>query len=157
MSKRPISQLLKDTKIGDIVNARLVHGSPQMSVRETVRHMQDNRAGYIVLSEGGRAAGIFTETDLVQKVLERGIDWNDPVSKYMSVPRVLHPDDSVGAAVDLMSETHFYHVPLVTDSGELTNVISVRTLIRFLAECYPVEVFNLPPNPNQVMKSPEGG
>ena len=59
--------------------------------------------------------------------------------------------------IALMGEHRFYHIPLVDDRGELVNVISVRTLIRFLSEFYPTEVYNLPPRPDQVMRTPEGG
>jgi CBS domain-containing protein len=55
-----------------------------------------------------------------------------------------------------MAERGFYHIPLVLNK-QLTGILSVRTLIRFLAEFYPAEVYNLPPNPHQIMATPEGG
>jgi CBS domain-containing protein len=72
-------------------------------------------------------------------------------------PLVLQPTDTVGRAVDLMAENDIYHVPLVNEHQELVNVLSVRTLIRFLAEFYPGEVYNIPPNPHQVHHTAEGG
>ena len=46
---------------------------------------------------------------------------------------------------------------LVNEKGDLVNVLSVRTLIRFLSEFYPAEIYNLPPDPDQVLTPPEGG
>jgi CBS domain-containing protein len=70
---------------------------------------------------------------------------------------VLRQDDTVGRAVDMMAENDFYHIPLVNEKQELVNVLSVRTLVRWLAEFYPGEVYNLPPNPHQVAPTQEGG
>ncbi len=86
------------------------------------------------------------------------MDWGKSVSEYMTKePAVLNPNDSVGQAIDLMGERRVYHIPLIDEKGILVNVISARTLIRFLAEFYPTEVYNLPPRPNQIMETQEGG
>ena len=72
-------------------------------------------------------------------------------------PSVLSPEDSVLQAIKLMGENRFYHIPLVDQNHQLTGVISVRTLIRFLAAFYPNEVYNLPPVHDQIMETQEGG
>lgn len=158
MPSKSVEELLREKKISEIVNPRLVQASPDISVSCAIQIMQENKAGYIILSRNRKTVGIFTETDVVRKVLGTNADWNKPVSEFMtSTPAVLRLDDSIGKAIDTMGERYFYHVPLVSESGELVNVISVRTLIRFLAEFYPKEIYNLPPHPGQVMRTPEGG
>lgn len=157
-SAKEVEDLLKEKKIFQIINPRLVQAPPSLTVKEAIALMQEHRAGYIVIAEKKKCVGIFTETDVVRKILEKDVDWNRPVSDFMtSNPVCLQPDDSVGAAIDVMGSNRFYHIPLVSEKGELVQVISVRTMIRFLAEFYAAEVLNLPPDPNQVMKSAEGG
>ena len=158
MSQKPVEMLLKETKISQIINPKLVQAPPEISLKKAVELMQENKSGYVVISKNKKVVGIFTETDVVNKILGRNVNWNSPVSDHMTHdPVVLNPEDSVGQAIDLMGDRRFYHIPLVDNSKELVNVISVRTLIRFLAEFYPVEVYNLPPRPDQVMETPEGG
>lgn len=158
MPSKSVEELLREKKISEIVNPRLVQASPEITVTRAIQIMQENKAGYIILARNKKTVGIFTETDVVRKVLGTNADWNRPVSDFMtSNPTVLRLEDSIGKAIDTMGERYFYHVPLVSDSGELVNVISVRTLIRFLAEFYPKEIYNLPPHPGQVMRTPEGG
>ncbi len=155
---KSVDSLLKEKKIFQIVNPRLVQAPPTISVKDAIKHMQDNKAGYMVIAENGKPVGIFTETDVMRNVLEKDVDWNRPVREFMTPnPVVLTPDDTVGEAIDVMGTNRFYHIPLVDQKGNLVNVISVRTLIRFLAEFYPAEVLNLPPVPNQVMETQEGG
>ena len=153
-----VDALLAERKIYQIVNPRLIQAPPTLTVSQAIQLMQDNRSGYIVIAENKKPVGIFTETDVIRKVLEQNADWNRPVREFMTPnPAVLTLQDTVGAAIDLMGTRRFYHIPLVDEKGNLVNVISVRTLIRFLAEFYPAEVLNLPPAPNQIMETQEGG
>ena len=157
--EKSVEKLLKEKKIYQVINKKLVQAPPDISLRRAVEVMQENKSGYLVVAENKKIHGIFTETDVARKILgEKAVDWNRPVADFMTRdPQVLKPNDSVEKAIDLMGDNSFYHVPLVDDDGQLAGVLSVRTLIRFLAEFYPTEVFNLPPNPGQVMQSPEGG
>lgn len=158
MPAQPVEKLLKDKKIFQIINPRLTQTTPDTPLKEVIRLMQANRSGYVVLAENKHVAGIFTEVDLARKVLGKDVDWNAPICTFMTPnPVCLNPNDSVGKAIDIMGRERFYHIPLIDEHNELTGVISVRTLIRFLAEFYPTEVYNLPPVPNQIMKTPEGG
>lgn len=155
---KPVEKLLKEKKIFEIINKKLVKASPEITVEQAIQLMQENRSGYVVLAKEKKPIGIFTENDVLFKILEKNVNWDDPVSKYMTPnPLVLTPEASVGEAIDMMGERRFYHIPLVDEKGDLVNVISVRTLIRFLAEFYPTEVYNLPPRNDQIMPTREGG
>ena len=157
-SSKPVEVLLKEKKIYEIVNPKLVQAPPDITINDAIRLMQENRAGYIVIAKDKKVAGIITETDIVRKVMGINVDGNRPVKDFMTPnPAVLNIKDQVGKAIDLMGENRFYHIPLVDENGNLVNVLSVRTLIRFLAEFYPTEVYNLPPSPNQIMETAEGG
>ena len=156
---RPIQQLVKSIKIGQIVNPRLIQAPPEISVRTAVEIMQNNKSGYVVIADHQKkVVGIFTETDVLQKIFGKKEVWDKPVSQFMTQnPKVLSVRDTVGQAIELMGKNHFYHIPLVDEKATLVNVISVRTLIRFLAEFYPTEIYNLPPKFNQIMETAEGG
>lgn len=156
---RPVQQLVKSIKIGQIVNPRLIQAPPEISVRTAVEIMQNNKSGYVVIADHQKkVVGIFTETDVLQKIFGKKDVWSKPVSQFMTPsPKVLSVRDTVGQAIELMGKNHFYHIPLVDEKGALVNVISVRTLIRFLAEFYPTEIYNLPPKFNQIMETAEGG
>lgn len=158
MPPKSVETLLKETKIYQIINPKLVQAPPDISLKKAIEIMQEHKSGYIVVAKEKKVVGIFTETDLVNKILGRNVNWDAPLSEFMTPdPVALNPEDSVGQAIDLMGERRFYHIPLVDNQRELVNVISVRTLIRFLAEFYPTEVYNLPPRPDQIMETQEGG
>ena len=158
MNKRTAQQRLKEKKISEIVNTKCVQGEVGISIGEALNLMRTFKSGYVILVDQGKVSGIFTETDFLRKVLSAGANRSDPVKALMTPdPQVLSPKSSIGAAIDLMGKHRIYHVPLVDENEQLCGILSVRTLIRFLAEFYPKEVYNLPPKSDQVMETPEGG
>ena len=131
---------------------------PDTPLTEAIEQMKKDEGGCaIVCDDGGRVAGIFTERDLLNKIIGQEVDMNSPVSQFMS-PAVatLSPDATIGDAVRVMNEKSYRNVPLVRE-GRLIGSISVFDVITYLAESYPKETMNLPPVPAQVMDTPEGG
>ncbi len=119
--------------------------------------MKNDEGGCVIISDDGRVAGIFTERDLLTKVLGETVDFESPISDWMQ-PQVatLSFEATIGEAVRLMNEKSFRNVPLMKN-GELAGSISVFDIITYLAECYPKATMNLPPLPAQVMDTLDGG
>ena len=111
----------------------------------------------IVCAEDGSIVGIFTERDLLTKIVGQVMDLNAPVSNWMSpVVATLTPEATIGDAVTIMNDKGYRNVPLVKN-GKLVGSISVFDVISYLAESYPKTTMNLPPNPDQVMETTDGG
>ena len=130
--------------------------APATPLREAIEVMKQDEGGCAIVCEGERVVGIFTERDLLTKIVGEEIDLNAPVSQWMSpVVSTLGPDASIGDAVSIMNEKSFRNIPLVKD-GRLIGSISVFDVIYYLAESYPKETMNLPPT-DQIMPTEEGG
>ena len=155
----PIVQTEKASSLSGTSEQRLIVELPGVTdTQKAIALMQENKAGCLVVEAQKKVEGIFTETDVVQKILETNADWSRPVREFMTPnPIVLTAENSVGEAIQIMGENRIYHIPLVNAKQELAGLLSVRSLIRFLAEFYPTEVYNLPPKPNQLMETAEGG
>jgi CBS domain-containing protein len=130
--------------------------SPFTPLSQAIEAMKSDEGGCIIVSDDGRVAGIFTERDLLTKVVGQPVDLESPISDWMHpTVETLSPDATVGDAVKLMDEKSFRNIPLVK-KGELVGSISVFDIITYLAECYPKATMNLPPLP-QVMDTVDGG
>jgi CBS domain-containing protein len=129
--------------------------TPLFSAIEAMK--QDEGGCAIVCAEDGSVVGIFTERDLLTKIVGQGTDLNAPVSNWMSpVVATLTPEATIGDAVSIMNDKGYRNVPLVKN-GKLVGSISVFDVIGYLAESYTETTMNLPPNPDQVMDSTDGG
>lgn len=131
--------------------------APSTPLAEAIEQMKMDEGGCAIVCEGRRVVGIFTERDLLTKVIGEEIDLKTPVSELMSpVVATLSNDATIGDAVRMMNDKSYRNIPLVNE-GELSGSISVFDVITYLAESYPKETMNLPPVPAQVMDTPEGG
>src|SRR5580765_460823 len=131
--------------------------SPFTTLSQAIEAMKRNEGGCVIVLNDGRVAGIFTERDLLTRVLGTNADLESPIKDWMQTSvQTLSPEATIGDAVRLMNEKSFRNIPLVKQ-GELKGSISVFDIITYLAECYPKTTMNLPPTAAQVMDTVEGG
>src|ERR1044072_3822086 len=147
----------RDQRVSVLETDDYIAVSPHTPLSQAIEAMKTDEGGCVIISDDGRVAGIFTERDLLPKVLGENANLDSPISEWMQ-PKVetLSPDATIGDAVRLMNEKSFRNIPLVK-KGELVGSISVFDIIRYLAECYPKATMNLPPLPEQVMDTVDGG
>jgi predicted transcriptional regulator len=130
---------------------------PEQTVAEAVALMRQQRVGCVLICDDDRLIGLFTERDLLRRVLAAGLPLSVPVSLCMSgSPVVVHPKDSIGAAVRRMEEGGYRHLPVVDPAGRPLGVLSVKRIVHYLAEHFPATIYNQPPDPNVVPLAPEG-
>jgi CBS domain-containing protein len=101
--------------------------APDITVVEAARRMQDGNVGALMLLDGDRLTGIFTERDALFRVIAAGLD---PRATRLDAvmtrdPITISPDKSFGYALHLMHENGFRHVPVV-ESGRPVGMISAR-------------------------------
>jgi predicted transcriptional regulator len=159
MPSKTIEDILKETKIYQILRPKLVMGHAAMSLQEAVDLMRSEKSGYLVIAdEHSKVVGMFTEREVLNNVLNDGVSLSEPVEKYMRKDvHPLHKDDSVWDALEAMHKFSIRHVPLLDQYGQICGILSIRTIVSFLAELSPTEVFNLPPKADQIHETAEGG
>src|SRR5438093_6363088 len=57
--------------------------SPYTPLSQAIEAMKDDEGGCVIVSDDGRVAGIFTERDLLNKILGENVDLDSPISKWM--------------------------------------------------------------------------
>ena len=114
--------------IRDVIsNQQPVTAPASMLVREAAQLMKQRRIGAMMVVEQGFLVGIFTERDALNRVVAEGRDASTtPLSDVMtSHPQTVSPNASFNAAMELMHEGRFRHVP-VAEHGRPIGMISVR-------------------------------
>jgi CBS domain-containing protein len=106
--------------------------SPEATVYDAVGLMNDQRVGAVAVTKDERLAGIFTERDLMFRVVLKD---RDP--KSTRVGDVMTPDCisarkdmSMGEALQIMTERHFRHLPVVDEENRVLGLLSIRNLLQ---------------------------
>jgi CBS domain-containing protein len=114
--------------IRDVIEGRKTLTAPShATVADAARVMKANAVGAVMIVDGGRLVGIFTERDVTFRVIAEDKDARTTrVSTVMTrKPRTVSPDRPLGHALHLMYEGGFRHVPVV-DNGHPVGMVSAR-------------------------------
>lgn len=157
LGKTASTQKARQDSVSSLETDDYVCVEPSTPLANAIEIMKQDEGGCaIVCAKDRSVVGIFTERDLLMKVVGQQVDPNAPVSQWMSpVVATLSPQATIGEVVAVMNEKGYRNIPLVAD-GKLVGSVSVFDVISYLAESYPKSTMNLPPNPHQVMESEEG-
>jgi CBS domain-containing protein len=124
--------------------------APHDSVTDAVRTMQAEHRGYVAVTRDGSMntpiVGIFTERDVLLRVVDRGRNPATlPLSEVMTAdPEALPDAASIAYLLNKMCVGGFRHVPVVDERGCPLTVVAVRDVVRLLVEAFPREILNLP-------------
>jgi CBS domain-containing protein len=154
-----LESALATTELSEVVSQPPLMVSLSTTLADAIHLMQRERRAVVLVMDGDRLAGIFTERDVLMKVAGQPLDIiHTPVSASMTPdPLTLPSDAHVAFALNKMVLEGFRHIPLVDDDGRPTAVVSMRNLIEHLGEIYSREMLTIPPEPHQHrFKSREG-
>lgn len=122
-----ISAVLKH-KGSDVISA-----APDAPVAEVARIMADRRIGaVVVLDADRRVCGILSERDVVRALATRFGGIGGMAAEELMTREVVmvSPSTPVDAALRIMDEGYFRHLPVVDEAGRLLGLVSVRDLVR---------------------------
>jgi CBS domain-containing protein len=115
-------------KISAVIEGRpILTAAADISVREAAHRMVAAHVGAVMVVRRGRLIGIFTERDILTRVLARDLDpATTPIGDVMTAhPHTVTADRHLGYALHLMHDGGFRHMPVVRD-GRPIGMISVR-------------------------------
>lgn len=135
-----------------------VVASPDIEVREAIEMMRQNNTGcLIVCDEQGRAVGVFTERDVLRRVIGERVELDSPIKDVLTEDLASVTDtDSITLAIRLLHERGLRHLPVLDDGRVPVGVVSVRGVMEYLVDHFPQAIYNLPPNPSLAPEAREG-
>jgi CBS domain-containing protein len=128
------------------------------TIERAVRLMLDQKLGAVLVERDGKPVGIFTERDLMRRVVAAGIALDRSIEEVMTPePETLHLDDGIAFALNRMTVGGFRNVPIVGDDGAVVGILSQREVVDYIVSLMPTHVINLPPIPDLEAHAEDGG
>jgi len=126
-------------------------------VKDAVNIMRTEGIGCLLVCQNGKLVGVFTERDLMCRVLGVGKALTLTIGEVMTpTPVTVSAKDSIRVAIRKMQHGGYRHLPVVDEENRPTGVLSVKRIVHYLAEHYPTAVYNLPPDPGSIPNEREG-
>ncbi|RLI77435.1 histidine kinase [Archaeoglobales archaeon] len=120
-------------KIGEVMVKDIVFVEYKTTVLEVCKIMGQKRIGSVIVTRENKPYGIFTERDLVSKVLIEG-DLNEEVGKYTSTPLItISPEYTVKESAKIMADMGIKRLVIV-ENGEVKGIFTASDLAKIVAK-----------------------
>lgn len=105
--------------------------TPDITVLEALAVMAEHDIGAVLVLDGNRLLGVFSERDYARKVVLKGLVSRDVrVTQLMTPnPQTVHPSSTVEEVMNLMTESRFRHLPVVEDD-QLVGIVSIGDMVK---------------------------
>ena len=105
----------------------------EATVFEAIKRMVEANVGALLVTEGGKVAGIVTERDYLRRVtLEGRTEEETLVREIMTSPLVyVTPETSVEECMAVMTERRIRHLPVFSEGRDLVGVVSIGDVVKF--------------------------
>ncbi|MBM3591433.1 MAG: CBS domain-containing protein [Alphaproteobacteria bacterium] len=108
--------------------------TPETPVVEIARIMAARRIGAVlIVTSTGQVAGILSERDIVKSVADRRNGVRCLAAEEIMTREVVMvgADTPVEAALEIMDQGYFRHLPVCDTDGSLLGIVSIRDLVKF--------------------------
>ena len=122
------------TSVGQILERKgnkVFCTQPDTSVLDALGLMAENDVGAILVTEGSRLVGIFTERDYARKVVLHGLSSRDSKISDLMTSNVLtvSPTQTLDSLMQMMTENRIRHLPVV-DHGALVGIVTIGDAVK---------------------------
>ena len=114
------------------------------TVEAAVKEMNYRRIGSLIVTDSGYVVGIFTERDVLTRVIAADLNPNSTLVEEVMTRRfksIMH-DTSVEGAMQTMKEYRIRHLP-VFDGDQLLGMLSIGDINNWLLKVNQIEAENL--------------
>ena len=119
------------------------------SISSCLKLMQEERIGCLLITEQEQLIGIFTERDIIRRIVGKNLSHDDiDVQDYMTPdPDTLTADDPLAFALNYMVVGGYRHVPIMGADNKPLACLSIKDIVKHIGNYYFSEIANLPPTP----------
>jgi CBS domain-containing protein len=113
-----------------------VEVAPTQTVMDAIDASLPQRVGAVAVMERGRLVGIFTERDVMLKVVHRKRDPQATlIREVMTAPvTTVKADTPVGDVLHMMLQRHIRHLPVSEDGKTVQGMLSIRNVLQYMVE-----------------------
>jgi CBS domain-containing protein len=117
---------------------------PNVTVIDAVGEMNRQRVGSVLVLDGGRLVGIFTERDVLRRVVGSGLDPKRALVADVMTSGVItiSPETTIDEAMQIFTEKRCRHLP-VMENNRLVGAISIGDVTRWVSDANRVEAEHL--------------
>ena len=106
--------------------------APSDTVYHALSIMASADVGALLVMEGERLVGIFSERDYARKIILQGKSSKETLVSEIMSDKVAYvtPETSIDQCMALMTEKHFRHLPILDNDSNVVGMVSIGDLVK---------------------------
>jgi len=118
-------------KVSEIMTRSITTADPSLSIRSVMERMVEKRVGRVVIAEAGQPVGIFTEQDVLRRVMNRRLDVHKTaIRRVMTTP--IHGVPQGTPILDVLGKMYtgrFRHLLVRDEKNPMVGLVSMRRIL----------------------------
>ena len=117
-----------------MMKRNLVTVTQDAMVSDAVKEMNENRVGVVLLLDGEKLCGIFSERDLLRRVVGAGKDpGSTPIKEVATLElKTVRENTPIAECSKIIRDSGFRHLPIVDGKGAPVGIISSRDFLQYI-------------------------
>lgn len=158
-----LKELLRESTVADVGPVPAPRLAADATLNQAIQTIARVRRGALVVVNGTRPAGIFTERDVLYRLRPEHFTSAEErnrtlLGEVMSSPVVtIQRKQNLVEAVGQMDALQHRHLVVVDRHGDLLGLLTSTDIIHYLTDHFPEDIVNLPPHLHQRYLRPDGG
>jgi len=162
MNEQDTEAVLSSSSFEESISAlplkKAITFNEECSVSEVVNMMQEKNIGSVILTKDDKVTGIFTERDVLMKIINKKIDFTiKPVKEFMTKsPQCLRKEDMIAYVLNNMHVGGYRHIPIVDKDHKPESMVSIKDILSYIFDHFPNEISHQTGEPFRGEKGREG-
>lgn len=157
-SEKTITAEVFENPIRDLLSPKVKCVDVSCTIGEAITIMQENKIGSVVITKEGKLEGIFTERDVLMRVIGKVENYKEtPITEVMTTdPISLQSEDMIAYVMNNMHVGGFRHVPVVDENDVPQSIVSIKDVLSYILDWFPESVLNITSGPYRGNSTGEG-
>jgi predicted transcriptional regulator len=130
-----LERVLCETEVSQMPIRPLAWVEKNATVQDALDVMGKYECSCVVVQDAGKAVGIFSARDVLNKIAHDPITRSKPIIEFMTpAPTTVYASDCPAKAVNLMATGGFRHIPVLDHNDKVVGILGPRRTTQFLEE-----------------------
>ena len=132
--------MLTGVKVGDAMTEKPVTVPSTLRIDKCAQLMAENHVGSLLVGEDGKVVGMFTERDIVRKIVAKGVQpWSVHAKDVMETKLVtIRPDEDVFEALRTMADYNIRHLVVKNADGKFVGFITGKDILKIQPQLFEI-------------------
>ena len=128
-------------KVMDAMTTKPVSVSPEITLQECAKIMDENHVSTVIVQDNDHSAGILSDQDIVRKAIAKGINpLNKKVKEFMETELiVIEPETDIYDALIKMRDLNIRHLPVVKDN-KMIGLLTLKDILKIQPQLFDLLV-----------------